>query len=55
LIFLSRYFEETLIRTKAWVKRASVTEMSEEDDELEEEYDDDFDEGWEEDFDDENE
>jgi hypothetical protein len=32
-----------------------VKYLSEEDDELEEDYDDDFDEGWEEDFDDENE
>lgn len=47
---------KTFILMLEKVKRASVRIiMSEEDDELEEDFDDDFDEGWEEDFDDENE
>jgi hypothetical protein len=43
------------MRTIQKLRLASVQiRMSEEDDELEEDFDDDFDEGWEEDFDDSN-
>jgi hypothetical protein len=40
-------------RTEVVARLRVRMSMSEEDDELEEEYDDDFDEGWEEDFDEE--